>query len=261
MWGLYINGNKLIDGASNTELTFATNKDLDKFLPGDTVTQDSGYTPVTSEITKVEEVDGAWALHSTAEDSCEWHSITYGNGLYTAFGQTGSRFMYSPDGVTWTLGTPVSPNDAHYYGSCYGNGRFVAVSSNSTARVVYSDDGMTWHKSDVVSSPNDTQWMNVVYGNNKYVAVAKIGTYKTLYSDDAISWTAGKVSDMATQFFGLAYGGGRFVAVGKDGTKNIMYSDDGESWTQITAPENNWWQSVAYGNGKFVAVAKRELIE
>ena len=53
LYAVEVNGENLIEGDDKTTLTFATDKDLAQFSANDDVTQDSGYTPVTSAITNV----------------------------------------------------------------------------------------------------------------------------------------------------------------------------------------------------------------
>ena len=50
--------------------------------------------------------------------------------------------MYSTDAINWTSASAAEANT--WYSVTYGNGKFVAVSSNGTNRVMYSTvDGFT----------------------------------------------------------------------------------------------------------------------
>ena len=76
-----------------------------------------------------------WTSRTSAADN-NWHSVTYGNGLFVAVSGsgTGNRVMTSPDGITWTARTSAADNG--WYGVTYGDGLFVAVSITGTANRV-----------------------------------------------------------------------------------------------------------------------------
>jgi len=133
----------------------------------------------------------------------------------------------------------------------YGNGLFVAVSSDGTNRVMTSPDGITW-TARAASEAN--AWRSVTYGNGLFVAVASSGTNRVMTSPDGITWTARAASE-ANGWYEVTYGNGLFVAVSYDGTNRVMTSPDGITWTARAASEANTWRAVTYGNGLFVAVS------
>ena len=58
-------------------------------------------------------------------------------------------------------------------GIAYGDGKFVAVTANSTTnRVMYSSDGITWTSA---LPAEERGWESVTYGNGKFVAVGSQG--------------------------------------------------------------------------------------
>ena len=59
-----------------------------------------------------------------------------------------------------------------------GNGKFVAVASNSGDVAAYSTDGVTWT---AATLPLSASWSSVAYGNGKFVAVT--GSSKAAYAD------------------------------------------------------------------------------
>jgi tetrahydromethanopterin S-methyltransferase subunit F len=110
-----------------------------------------------------------WTLQESISTN-QWHSITYGNGLFVAVAWSGSgnRVMTSPDGITWTSQTGISDNN--WYSVTYGNGLFVAVAGSGTGnRVMTSPDGIEWT---IRTSPMNNLWQSVTYGNGLFVAVA-----------------------------------------------------------------------------------------
>lgn len=104
-----------------------------------------------------------------------------------------------------------------WYSVCYGNGKYVAVGSNSSA--AYSTDGISWNKTTAGSG----LLYSVCYGNEKYVAVGNGNS--VAYSSDGVNWVTKAVTGIGMD--GICYGNGKFVAVGSIG--RVAYSSDGVS--------------------------------
>ena len=147
-------------------------------------------------------------------------------------------------GLAWTEGEMPA---GQWHSVCYGNGKFVAVLSGSTA--AYSTDGITWS---AATMPTYSTWYSVCYGNGKFVAVPNDST--AAYSTDGINWTAATLPSNKS-WYSVCYGNGKFVAVSGGSSSTAAYSTDGINWTAATLPSSANWYSVCYGNGKFVAVA------
>jgi hypothetical protein len=149
---------------------------------------------------------------------------------------------------------------------CYGNGLFVAVSSDGTIdnKVMTSPDGINWTSR---SAAENNSWQSVCYGNGLFVAVSSDGTNRVMTSPDGINWTS-RISgtDTTCQWKSVCYGNGLFVAVSLNGQfsniNRIIYSYDGITWVNTNAPETDpddvFLDSVCYGNGKFVAVTSSD---
>jgi hypothetical protein len=212
-----------------------------------------------------------WTIRTSAADN-SWRSVTYGNGLFVAVSSdgTGNRVMTSPDGITWTLGATdnimTSPDGINWtrrqtniYNAwrsvTYGNGVFVAVSSDGTSNQVIrsTDNGVTWASS---TNPSTQSWYSVTYGNGLFVAVATTGgvSNSVMTSPDGITWTT-RTSISASGWYSVTYGNGLFVAVGNPGSNLAMTSLNGITWATTTTAASNQWKSVAYGNGIFTAVS------
>ena len=149
----------------------------------------------------------------------------------------------------WTLRDTPADND--WKSVAYGNGAYVAVSTDGSGNnVMLSFDGVTW------TSQNNTvgiNWQAITFGDNLFVAVSSSGFIAT--SPDGINWTS-RTAPVANAWVGVTYGSGLFVAVASAGTTDrVMTSPDGIIWTARTVPVANGWRSVTYGNGLFVAVA------
>ena len=79
--------------------------------------------------------------------------------------------MTSPDGINWTSRTSAESNP--WQSVTYGNGLFVAVSSDGTNRVMTSTNGTDWTARAAAVTSN---WYGVAYGNGLFVAVSSDGT-------------------------------------------------------------------------------------
>jgi len=179
--------------------------------------------------------------------------IGWGNGKF--FVGT-DRLAYSTDGINWTnaannpFGAVVINSNTSYgliYDFAWGNGRFVAVGSYTTAvssfrivngRIAFSSDGVTWVTvEDSTFGTSDIR--SVAWGNGKFVAGGLNG--KMAYSTDGENWTAVADSTFgASVIYGatfdnaildIVWGNDRFVAVGS--RSKMAYSTDGVTWTAV----------------------------
>jgi hypothetical protein len=131
--------------------------------------------------------------------------------------------MTSPDGITWTSRTAAAANN--WKAVCFGNGVFVAISTNGTDRVMTSPDGITW-----TSRTNATEMYAVCYGYGLYVATG-FGTLRV--STDGITWAAvtSPISGSRT-IQAVGFGNGIFVATaGFTGTASTRVMSSGFSFT------------------------------
>lgn len=206
----------------------------------------------------------AWEFRETKSGS--WGPATYGDSLFAVIGSYGGSMSvfdedgYRDDSVTVRITDDVNwvkfnmpdglTNDKYI---CYGGGKFVAVMNNSS-KAVYSEDGDTWHVSELPSTQN---WHHVCYGNGRFVAISRNST-AAAYSADGITWVACSLP-LELDWQSVCYGGGKFVAVADTTSitenRRVAYSSDGVIWISATVPSLMPWNDVCYGNGKFVAVA------
>jgi len=192
-----------------------------------------------------------WTAHSAAGNNDNWNSLTYGNGLFVAVGDSGDRVMTSPDGVNWTARTAAGDDDG-WQGVTYGNGLFVAV-GNGSDYVMTSPDGINWTAR--TAAGDDDEWYGIAYGNGLFVAVGQSGD-RVMISLDGISWATSSAAGDDDSWNSLTYGNGLFVAVGNGGD-HVITSSDGVNWTaRSAAGDNDSWDTITYGNGLFVAVAE-----
>ncbi len=215
-----------------------------------------------------------WTTRTSAADS-SWRSVGYGNGLFVAVGINGTYIMTMQHDLglglrvsghtevqgtlsvtsnlrqadTWTPRTAAQANQ--WRSITYGNGLFVAVSSDGTNRVMTSPDGITWTARTAAEA---NFWYSITYGNGLFVAVSLDGTNRVMTSPNGIDWSPRAAAE-ANQWYSITYGNGLFVAVSGNGTNRVMTSPDGITWTPRTAAEANSWLGITYGNGLFVATS------
>src|SRR5690554_3644433 len=156
-------------------------------------------------------------------------------------------------GDNWTA-HPAAENNS-WNSVTYDNGKFVAVASSGTNRIMTSPDGENWTAH---PATENNSWNSVTYGNGKFVAVASGGTNRIMTSPDGENWTAHPATEN-NNWLSVTYGNGKFVAVSQNGTNRVMSSTDGENWTAHLAAVNNALNSVTYGNGKYVAVTSNGI--
>ena len=182
-------------------------------------------------------------------------------------GVTTGGAYWSVDGITWNISNANAQIRGDWQSVAYGNGRFVAVSSNqitvgpsyASPMVMYSEDGKSWVRVDDLDISVANAWRGVTYGNGYFVAVSAnspTGHPSVIRSVDGINWDACTPPGNAVSW-AVTYGGPDdplFVAVSKDGS--VRTSPDGCAWTNRTTAASNAWSDVIYGNGSFVAVAE-----
>jgi hypothetical protein len=206
-------------------------------------------------------------------------------GLRTSFNPMGltKKTTIPPILPDWQLITTID-YDGTLVDITYGNGKFVAVATNSQ-HAIYSSNGINWNKSTLfeysywdsigfgiydnkpiflvagsretinftfnLSSwmpsmmPNDEYWTTPTYGSGKWLIG---GTDNMAYSSTLDNWS------MMTKPMNNAcytYGNGKFVSLNNLQNK---YSTNGTTWKTNTHPLNAYWDAVTYGNNRFVAV-------
>ncbi|WP_304726897.1 hypothetical protein [uncultured Alistipes sp.] len=139
---------------------------------------------------------------------------------------------------------------ANWYAIAYGNGKYVAISSDGYATT--STNGSTWTMPKQVTS---NSLYDILFADGKFVAV---GTKTFSYtSTDLATWST-KKSIGTTSVRTLTYGNGRFIATGIGGF--CASSEDGQTWTKLNANLGNVSADCCvYGNGKFMISASGRI--
>ncbi len=190
-----------------------------------------------------------WTFHATPYPT-SWGAVTFGAGVFVAFATAGyGSCISSPDGITWTLRSLGTSYPV--IGSCYGNGKFIAVAEVAGYSWT-SPDGITWTGRSNMGAT--AAWSCVAYGNGVYVALAS-GYSNAAVSSDGITWTLKSIG--SATWTSIAYGNGAFVAVPDTLTRTGAISKDGgNTWSPITFPSAPTWINVCFGNGYFMVCAR-----
>lgn len=132
---------------------------------------------------------------------------------------------------------------ANWYAIAYGNGKYVAISSDGYATT--STNGSTWTEPNLFS-PNPLY--NIIFADGKFVAVG----YKTvMHSTDGVLWTTVKATVFSSAYLSnIAYGNGVFVVC--DGS-NSYTSTDLATWSTKQYIGTISVRTLTYGNGRFIA--------
>jgi hypothetical protein len=167
---------------------------------------------------------------------------------------TGTSAAYSADGINWTAS--VMPTSATWTSIVYGEGKFVAIASDSTT-VAISLDGEVW---DITGTLTATGFTDIAYGKGIFVAV-KTASNVVARSNDGETWTD-ETLPATTNWNSVTWGNGRFVAISTSSNSGA-FSLNGETWTAMTlgaidgstVSPSAGYQTVRYGQGLFMATA------
>lgn len=167
-----------------------------------------------------------------------------------------ARSGSSTAGVDWRRETPASLNSFSGRGIAYGNGYFVAVTSETrvpSSKVARSTDGRNWEVGpDAYSYTSTASWSGIAFGGGVFVAVASDGGIMT--STNGLTWTARLNAPNGEAWSDIAYGNGTFVAIAPGGWARYS-ADGGATWTRSSLQNSgNTISALAFGNGIFVAV-------
>lgn len=193
------------------------------------------------------EVGGEVKLDLT-QDTVTPETLLSGVTAHNAAGErlTGTAFPNLDKAILMdTLYSPL-PLLNTTWSFAYGNERFVAINYGVTA--LYSDDGLSWLRSDngiINNSSGDA----VCFSNGAFFAVDPFA--KKLYrSETGESWSLVSENCPIRNFLCA----NSPVLIGnenKSNNANVLYSEDGTVWGTLPIATN---ALVAYGNGKYIAL-------
>jgi hypothetical protein len=199
----------------------------------------------------LEPIPRGWILRETPDDDILWEAVTYGDGMFVAFGaKRDERALYimtSPDGANWQLLPPINLSFVprierwivtgtdefiEYIVNVYvtydeSRGIFIGgASAYGITQLVYSDDGLTWRgtieqeirRSGVIHSA-------IAAGNGRVVVMGSsfvVGATRppvVLTSQNLVDWEAahvpveyiGGVETRPISWRNITFGNGIFV--------------------------------------------------
>lgn len=188
-------------------------------------------------------------------------SITYGNGVFVAIGNTG-KFYRSSDGRVWNTGVtwPVTtPSSATFVAVAFGAGKFVAV-TNGSRDIATSTDGVSWslvsNAIPAAPGPFIAQLSDIAWNGSRFCAVASVPNAYGALSVDGVSWSSTTLPG-STGY--LSVTGGRpendeFVATANSSGTNAAAYFDGALWSaasNLPAPAGGLWTGVTSNSSIF----------
>ena len=244
-------------------------------------------------ITLISDVSKSWNTDQYGQrlPNSTWYSICFDGERFVAINynylnDTAPTYATSTNGDYWSRYDFQHLTDNEWQTICYGNGKYVALSSYTGDEGVYDRPSYAYTSNisgrwttDPGLALSYGEWKAICFGNNKFVAV---GTNKCGVSDDGVSWISGTLTgqyrsvcfgnnkfvaigdnkssstnngrtwnsqDITGSFYSICYGNGKYVAVGTD---KFAYSTDGTTFEYIDISGS--WRSVCYGDNVFVAV-------
>ena len=246
----------LTGGADESTLTFADDKNLDRFEISDSIRQNDNAA--TSSVTAVNPVaktmqvgntSGSWSANTDNYVIGPDRSSTYTEQLYCKLNSNLDviDLVKTNPGYTNYTGDTATIKFPYYL----PNGE-PADDTLLDGSSIY-----TQVKVNNLAFPAVTKKSNTVTPASTCIAgpieTGPITNVSTLNGDWNPAENPGGSS--TTTWKSVAYGNGKFVAVGNSNLK-AMYSEDGINWSPASGSvlSIGTWESVTYGDGKFVAV-------
>ena len=204
------------DGKNWTQLLPGSSKLTNSYAMVASICYGNGkFVAVTYNATAIHQIiyskDGITWTQGTLAANSKLESVCYGKGRFVAVGESPTKAVYSTDGNTWTVPSPMTLT-INPVSVCYGNGKFIAIARLGDTE--YSADGIHWTTGEhLYGNLTSVQWQSICYGDGKFVAVG--------YSTGPTNPTNASI---------------------------IVYSTDGDKWIDVpTSSLPDYLNSVTYG--------------
>ena len=164
----------------------------------------------------------------SSTNGSEWGIVFTGTGSLSGITWSGSAFvavgnsvvLISPDGATWSPGTPPPLTALESVAWSTNLGLYAAVGWNGA--IFTSATGSNW--TDRSPSEYSPSYREVIWDGTQFIAVGDMGHIVT--SSDGVTWTT---QTSGSDLQAVIWDGKRFVAVGDQG--KVLTSSNGETWT------------------------------
>ncbi len=191
------------------------------------------------------------------QDGIELYSLAAGGGHYAAGGDN-STILTSSDGITWSPVLGVSGQPGVFYSMAYGDGRFLAVGSRSSAGLAMtSPDGTTWtNTSSGFGSYHPYMVLEAFHTGDKFLCTAsesQAGFTGDILSSSDQGATFKRTGAALSYLQCFARGNGVNLCCGMINASNPanMISSDGIVWRFLPNPPPQQRTGAAYFNGRF----------
>lgn len=246
---------------------------LDAFLEVIEALEDNDSTP-TSEQAPVRQTDEPAPQQVGArESSWEWvtptipsnriQGISSGSAGAVAVGTAGT-ILHSIDGITWTHATLEVDSILDV---AYGNGVYVAVTSDTDNLFIFSNDGQRWFhgsSAESVGFENTLGRARIVWTGARFLVVGSTGSTsfrsdweEQFSSEDGTEWEYTHFSARRSLQDITVIGTDRVILTISLARPSVS-DDGGQSWNDITTlPEpsgGNIWRFAAASDGSAIAV-------
>jgi hypothetical protein len=211
-----------------------------------------GGRRIVSDDGKKWEIAAEWQENG-GDDSNNLMSVVFAKEKFVAVGgggggkTGGGHVLVSRDGREWKEVFTL-PNRIHPI--VFGNDRFVAGGTNR--KLLWSDDGETWHEGPQITLQEATHFRQGAFGNGVFVFIGNHGGNSTPYwcatSTDGEKIKSERRDLPAVR--GLAFGAKRFVLVGEQGV--LRSSADGDAWESHDVPAENDLTWIVWDGAQFL---------
>ena len=177
-----------------------------------------------------------------------------GNGIFVGLSPSSlNTFYYDGNNSSIILSSTNKLSKTGWSAACFGNDKFVAVSSTSNV-IAYSTDGKVWTEVTVTYS----NWTDIRYNpdNKIYVAINNSGYIMT--SSDAVTWTditsLNTSTSLTSGWNNIYYAAGKYIATNNGAVYVSESIADWSGYTKTVISSGSTIYDICYGSGKFVLI-------
>lgn len=216
-----------------------------------------------------------WKQTSSGISKSDWKSFIVGPDKIIAIAYNENPgAIYSTDGINWTICGGSFPGNNATYGTFAlynGNPRYI-INNGNDDRVAFSDDGITWQRSESKGGLSERPWKRIAGNNNRFIIVSNHTESENdkkhfAYSDDGgNTWTTYNPSIGRNRFDSFQFVGNRYILSRESYSGNyydFLYSIDGMSWSELSVDIGKGFGMAAIGPDRllFPIVGKSDMIK